>query len=499
LLSSSYGSEGTTENSALATWNFSKWYGLASGGLIATDGYTLLAPDVRGPIDRPSNVHAPTGLVEVERKFNSGGHFFLRGSTLDESRHNGTPDQFNGIHLWRYAAGIQWKNLDGRLFGDSEHYHQTFSSVSADRTSERLLRYVFNPSNELGAAVRWTQTIGPKALLVAGSDTHDIRASDDETLYTGSGGFLNTSDRQRQTGVFGEGIWTPTSWTVIASARVDHFSNFDAVQTQSSNAPAHLPAFSETVVNPRIGLTRRLTPSLALNASAFRAYRAPSVNELYRTSQVGQNVTRPNPNLRSERATGWETGFQTDMSRYGSSLRVSYFWTRVDRPITALTLSSTPTQTILERENLGRIESRGISLDFAAIPASWISLEGGYQFADATVTQYAQQPGLVGKWIPQVAHNMATAQVRFTRQRWGLLSLQAANSGHQFDDDQNNFLLHGYFRLDAYAAHDFPHGWQIFTAAENLFDRSIEVGKTPLPTLGTPRTVRVGLRLNIGG
>jgi outer membrane receptor protein involved in Fe transport len=206
----------------------------------------------------------------------------------------------------------------------------------------------------------------------------------------------------------------------------------------------------------------------------------------------------PNPNLRSERATGWETGFQSDLARLGSSLRVSYFWTRIDRPITALTLSSTPTTETLQRENLGQIESRGVSLDYATLPAPWIEIDGGYQYADATVTSFRQEPQLVGNWIPQVARNMATAQVRFTRRRLGVLSLQGRESGRQFDDDLNQYLLHGYFRLDAYAAHDLGRHVEFFAAGENLFDRSVQVGKTPLLTLGTPRIARFGVRLTFG-
>jgi outer membrane receptor protein involved in Fe transport len=325
-----------------------------------------------------------------------------------------------------------------------------------------------------------------------------VRASDYETLFAGAGGILDTSARQRQTGVYGEVLYTPSQWTLSSSARVDHFSNFDAVQYTGPTNRAVLPSFSETPFDPRVGLTRRINSTFALNASAFRAYRAPTQNELYRTGQVGQQVTQPNSNLRSERATGWETGFQTDLPRIGSTLRASYFWTQVNRPITALTLSTTPTQTILRRENLGQIESRGVSLDLATQPARWIGLVGGYQYANATVTKYAQQPQLVGNWIPQVARNMATAQLRLSHPRIGLLSLQGRNSGRQFDDDANQYLLHSYFRLDAYGSREIGRHLQIYASGENLFDRSIEVGKTPILTLGTPRTARIGLHLTWG-
>src|ERR1700689_1701792 len=61
------GSESTLDDGALATAKQGPWSALASGGLIATDGYTLIAPDLRGPIDQPSNVHAQNGLAEIDR------------------------------------------------------------------------------------------------------------------------------------------------------------------------------------------------------------------------------------------------------------------------------------------------------------------------------------------------------------------------------------------------------------------------------------------------
>jgi len=496
------GSESTLDDGALATVKHDAWSGLASGGLIATDGYTLVSPNLQGPIDHPSNVHAQNGLAEVDRVLpqngRQDGRIFLRSNVLNEIRHNGTLVQWNSDRLWRGAAGADWRDFALRLFGDDEHYRQTFSSIAANRASEKLTRFAFDPADELGAALRWHRPIGTHAPALAGADTHDVRAEDAEQLFTGSGGTLDTSAHQRQTGVWGEALFTPSQWTISGSARVDHFSNFDARQFSSSAAPVQLPAFSESVFDPRLGLVRRITQSLAWNASGFRAYRAPTENELYRTGQVGQQVTEPNANLRSERATGWETGFQEDIRRYGSSLRASYFWTQVNRPITALTLSVTPTEELLKRENLGQIESRGVSLDYAMQPASWIGIDGGYQFANATVTKFAPQPALIGKWIPQVPRNMATTQVRFTRPRIGVLSVQGQLTGRQFDDDANAYLLHSYFRLDAYGEHNIGRRVVAFASGENLFDRSIEVGRTPILTLGTPRLARVGLRLNFG-
>jgi outer membrane receptor protein involved in Fe transport len=490
------GSQSLIDDSMLATAKAGSWSGIVAGGAIATDGYTLIAPSLRGPIDQPSNLHAQNALIEAERGLSSGGRVFLRGNAFNEIRHNGTPQQYNGTRLWRGASGMDWNHLSLRVFGGNQHYRQTFSNIAVNRDSEKLTRFGFDPADELGAQASWRQSFGNHALLVAGADTRDIRAED---LDTGAGGVLNTSAHQRQTGVYSEALVTPRNWTLSAGGRIDHFSNFDPRQYPAPTTP--LPTLSETVFDPRLGLVRRLTSSLVVNASGFRAYRAPTENELYRTGQVGQQITEPNAGLRSERATGWETGFQTDLHRYGSSLRASYFWTQVNRPITALTISTN----LSKRENLGQIESRGISLDYAAQPAFWIFLIGGWQYANATVTKFkpppqlpSPEPSLVGLWIPEVPHNMATAQVRLTQRRIGLLSVQGRMSGRQFDNDLNSLLLSGYFRLDSFAEHDFGQHATIFASGENLFDRSIQVGRTPLLTLGIPRSVRFGVRIAFG-
>ncbi|HMD18853.1 MAG TPA: TonB-dependent receptor, partial [Alloacidobacterium sp.] len=390
-LTTGYGGEETTANSLLGSVKRGPWGALVAGGILGTDGYTLVAPDLRGPIDQNSNVHSENGLVDLERTIHNSDRIFLHGSGFNEARDNGTPVQKNGTRLWRYSTGVDWSQLTLRFYGSTEHYRQTFSSIGPNRASEIETRYAEDPADELGAAAHWRQPVGAKAVILVGADTHDVRASDNEVLFVGAGGILNTAARQRQTGVYGEALATPTKWTLSASGRVDHFSNFDA-EAWTQKSATTLPSFSETVFDPRLGVSRRITNNIALNATAFRAFRAPTENELYRTGQVGQQTTLPNPNLRSERATGWETGFQANIPRWQSMVRMSYFWTRVNRPITALTLLTTPTSTLLMRENLGQIESRGVSIDYEAHPFSWASIIGGYQYADATVTSYTQQP-----------------------------------------------------------------------------------------------------------
>ncbi len=492
-----YGQENTPHAAVLGTTAHGPWSGLAAADWLRTDGYIEVAPADRGPVDTPANVHYQNGELDGRRTFAERGDVYLRGNVLNEARGNGTPLQKNRNRLWRYTAG--------QLFGAQEHYQQSFSSTTAGQQSEFLTRLQHVAVQQFGGSVQWTKSLRPWLMLIAGADGNDIRASDYETPYKNGqpNGLADTSARQRDIGEYVEGLVQTKNWTVAAAVRGDVFLNLDTVQySQTGNGPiksTNIPNRSEALANPRLGVVRRMNEYLSLTGSVYRAFRSPTMNELYRRSQVGQAVTLPNPDLLSERATGWETGMQFSLPTRNTVVRASYFWTEVNRPVTALTLSVTPTQIIEQRENLGQIRSRGLSLDYESQPLSWLSITGGYQYANATVTQFAQDPSLVGKWIPQVAHNMATAQVSAAKPKIGLIRLLATQSGRQYDDDENTFLLHGYFQLDAYLAHNFGARTEVYGAVNNIFDRQIDVGRTPLLTVGTPRMASIGIRFHSKG
>jgi outer membrane receptor protein involved in Fe transport len=511
-LRSSYGMLGTYDVSGLAQTKRGPWGVMGAGGALGTDGYIQEAPWQRGPVDINSNVHAQNGLLLGEHD-RGPLRLFVRGSGFNEDRSNGTPYQVNSTRLWRYATGGDWQaphdaSLTVRLFGSDEHYRQTFSSISnaprfgdptcSYRCGEIPSRITQVPDNELGAAAHWSQPLGRELLLLAGADVRDVRVWDQEQTFGTTAALTTLSVHQRDPGIYGEALWTHGPWTIAGSARVDWFRNYDGDLRQWNGStwqpsPVQPPRLDETVSDPRLGVSRKLWTHWAVSASGFRAFRAPTPSELYRSTQVGNQLTRPNPLLETERATGWETGLASQ--RNWGTIRGSYFLTQINRPISAVTVNPNSSPILLLRENLGQIESRGVSLDFDLAPWRWLAVDGGYQYAHATVTKSSVD---VGNWIPAVARNMGALNVRAFKPRIGTLSLQSRISGHLFDDDANAHLLHSYFKLDAYAAHDFGSRLQVFAAGENLFDRTIEVAKTPTTTLSMRRVARAGINLKFG-
>ncbi len=499
--------EDTLSLNGLVTEARGRWAGLAATSVFDTNGYILTAPAFRGPVDTPYGVHSESGRLELRRLLGSDGSAFLRGNLLNEARANGTAVQANGTRIWRYQTGADWTAGDvGRFFvrayGLNQRYRQSFSAIAPDRATEQLTRLQRSPSQQLGGAAQWARSVRAFT-FVAGTDALDTRGTDDETAIARgvAQSRASTTGRQRDAGGYAEVLWQPVTqggvrggWSTALSGRVDRFRSFDARQAGGpSGAPTDLPETDETVFNPRLGLLKQVGGGVSLSGSVFRAFRGPTLYELYRTGQVGQQTTLANARLRSERATGFELGALVNAHRAGS-VRGSYFWTQVNRPVASVVLSSTPTTQLLQRENLGQLESRGVMAEWELRPARWLGLTGGYQFAVSTVTKFQADATLVGKWTAEVPRNSGTAQVRLERGGLGVLLLDVRTSGRQFDDTANTLELHSYTQLNAYAEHRFGERWTAYASAQNLFDRGIEAGRTPVLTLGTPRTVMGGVR-----
>ncbi len=473
---------------------------------LKTGGYIPIAPAFRGTVDTPANVTAESGRVMLGTSPGRRGiSTFLLGNVLNEARDNGTALQTNGTRLWRYEGGADGHGSSGnaavRVYGSRESYRQSFSAIAVNRDSERLTKLQRVPVDELGFVVQGSRALGRAVTAAVGMDMRDIRATDDESVVGNVGFTTSTSARQRETGGYVDGIWQPKGWSVSGSVRVDSFRTFDARQVVSNAAGVvGLPELDELVASPRVGLVRRLGKGFELTGTGFRAFRGPTMNELYRTGQVGQQITKANDALLAERATGFEVGGE-EVGRLGR-LRGTYFWTEVNRPISAVLLSQTATSQLLQRQNLGQIRSRGVMLEGQTERWHGVDANFGYQLAFATVTAFNTsslvQKNLTGNWIPEVPRESVTAAVNYVVPRIASVHGIASYTGKEFDEAANQFVLHPYARVDVSAERELGRGFSVFVGAQNVLNRTIDAGMTPLLTLAAPRLVQGGLRYKLG-
>jgi outer membrane receptor protein involved in Fe transport len=221
------------------------------------------------------------------------------------------------------------------------------------------------------------------------------------------------------------------------------------------------------------------------------------LNELYRPFRVGNVLTVANSDLGAERATGREAGVLAGLGD-SISVRATAFDMHATDTVANVTLSTTPALITRQRQNLGEIRSKGVEVDGEARLGSRLVLAAGVTFLDTRVLA-APDPVLVGKRVPQVPRRQGGAQIRYDDPNGFTFGVQARFSASQYDDDLNSLQLGGYWALDALFGHSLNEWVGFFLAGENLTDAEYDVGRTPLRTVGPPRTIRGGLRVRLAG
>jgi outer membrane receptor protein involved in Fe transport len=479
----SAGNEGTGMASLFAAMKRGDWSGSVDADFLTTSGYILVQPSQRGSVDVEADARHTT--VDAAIRYSSS---FLRLSHYSESRNNGTPLQINDTAISQLAAGTDIRTGSGSLllrgYGSGQDYHQTFSAIAADRNSERLTVDQRVPSSGRGGSLEWFETIG-RNVIVAGGDARQVNGASDELQFAAINAKITRSDvsgQQRNAAAYVEDVATLSPRvTLSAGIRFDSWRNFDA---QRNGAP--LADRSDDAWSPRVTLLVHASDRLTFTGSAYKSFRAPTLNELYRNFRVGNVQTLANESLGAEHLSAIEFGVRS------GPLRLTMFSMSTDDTIANVTLASTPSLITRQRQNLGSSRSRGAELDFEQRLSTQWRLSAGYLFCDATVTS----GDLAGKRLPQVPRNTATLQLAFTPSR-GSAGIQARWSSMQFDDDVNQFPLRSYAVADLFASYPIAPRFDATIAIENATNRRVEVSATPVLGLGTPRTIRIGVRYGL--
>jgi outer membrane receptor protein involved in Fe transport len=508
-LEASYGSQHTPDASLYASGRKGRWGATLAAEAFHTDGYILVQRAERGRIDTPAGSRRSTLDVGLEYALSEDARLFVRAAYFGESRTNGTPLQTNRTHLRQWSAGGDWSHarvgqVRTRLYGGAQLYDQNFTAVAANRNTETLTRVQRVPSQFNGLTTQWSRAFAGRHTLVAGLDAREVRGASDELVYVQgrASSLLGAGGRERTVGVFVEEIAQVTPrLTLAGGVRFDRWRNYraaSATRALGAGSRANVNAFAdrtETALSPQVSVLFKLFDHVSLAASVHRAFRQPTLNELYRSFRVGEVLTLANENLRAERLTGGEVGANVATRDGRHGVRATFFHAEIARPVANVTRTVAPALITRRRENLGRTRSRGLEVEFDVRPARRWTLTGGYQLADASVEEFPANRELEGLRLPQVARHQLTLQLRYANPARLNFGVQGRLGGAQFDDDQNRFPLERYFTLDALASRRLAPSIELFAAAENLLNQRYSTGRTPVRTVAPPASVRVGLRV----
>jgi outer membrane receptor protein involved in Fe transport len=485
-------------------------FGVAlDGEALHSDGYAPIAADQRGAVDGPApSTHVTAGgRVEYHR----GDHtVHAAARVFDESLDAGTEHTTADVRTTTYGAGWRMVGDAGTLavdlFGGTQRFEQERARVAMDRATAASASKQRTPSNNQGAVATWSARPGGRHAIVVGIDAQRVAGTATDNLTPAMVG-PNTLTRrsaggeQRFAGAFAQDAIAVTPELEVAAAlRLDGWQNRDASTAltfgDGRTMTAPLSDASKLQLDPRVGALYRVTHELAVRGSVYRAFRAPTLNELYRPFQVGAILTAANDQLLPETLWGGELGAQLVLESVAA--QVTGFWNELSDPIANVTLTEPLNGAARQRQNLGATRIRGLDLDLTWRPAEAWTLRLAHTFSDADVTSAPAQPTLVGKRLAQDPHHRTTAMVAYDNPRLATLVAQARYLGPQFEDDLNTQPIGAVVVVDARVERSLGRGVSLFASGLNLFDRRYLVGRAGIDTEGAPRTFELGVAYRAG-
>lgn len=447
-----------------------------------TDGFVIVGPESRGSIDVPASSRYGSGVAGASGAFGDV-RIEARGNYFDENRGNGTPFQTNAT-IVRQASGSAASTAFGaswllRAFVASQDYDQTFSAVAADRESERPTSTQHVDSSSSGATfeVAWG---GPRYGFVASGLYRRVNGE----LLEGQpapGASLNLTRASQQSG----GAAVQLSLHPFERVTIAAGIRGEAWHSELRGAGDDRQIWR---VLPRASIVAQATDAVSVRAAVHRAYRTPTINELYRPFRVGNVLTQANSALGPEESLGIEGALLFRRGR--TAARAIAFWTRLDDGIVNVTVSASPTLILRQRQNASRIRAAGVELEADLRLVERVTATAAIGLIDSV---FVEGTGLDGLRVPQVPRWQVSAGLQGTWGR-GSASLDWRFIGEQFDDDRNQFALDRSSMINARAGWRVRPSLDVMVAIENAFDEEQDVGRTPLRTIGIPRTARLGLR-----
>jgi iron complex outermembrane receptor protein len=525
-----------------------------SGDILRTDGYQTTPAAFLSSFPGKGTSSARNGNAQVAAYFTPAGPVsgFIRAGYHQENEDIGgytygdnlqkSPDAAAGLTAYlgeKTRADVrawgQYVSFDKS--NGAACYLASASNCNTTATTSPLVQYANshddNTYHELGASgmFAWSELGSFLPRIEAGADFRTVGGKDDATTYnrpTGtdrSSASINRTNfgqgTQRFAGVFAQFHATPVSrLETTLSLRYDYWTNTDGVaeMTKYTNGAAGASSGGDIAdshrgsFNPSLAARLDVSDHVSVRGAAYRSFRAPGLNNLYRSFSSTTFITIANPDLSPETLVGGEGG--VDLKFKSATLGATWFEYDTKSLIAAYkipdaasappevvaicgpTLANCPA-TVNFNTNGQNAISRGLELVASWRPTSLLTVDAGYTYTDShyTSTTTGDPTGVQLGAVPKHLVTLGTT--------WQLTSRLQAFVGARHNDamflDVNRTIEQPPFTLlNASASYRLTDRFELYGAGTNLTNVSYSDNATTSAsgqTLGLPRSFTSGMRI----
>jgi len=470
-----------------------------------TDGFYLHSPpEDRGAIDAPASAQMINTRVGAEFDTRGGWRGSIRALVYQDDTTGTTRLQTQSSEALRLSARISRSTTSGAELAATAFFHDgEFTTNNANpvpgagRDEEYISNRHVTPARELGLTLQWSQPIAAKVpLLSFGLDLRRASGEDRADLFDPDGtqtARVTGGGTQYVGGLFAQLSLMPTPrFEILASARADHWSNRDGSEVRQPGGVTEYAERSFTELNPRIAMHYDLGGGFGLRGAVYRAFRGPTLDELYRSFSSVTLEVLANPELNPEDLTGGEVGLELMHPR--TRVQLNVYHNEVSDLIARSFAGLSNGVLVFDVVNLTEIRSRGLEASFGGVLGQRWSYNLGYTYFDSVITKHRGNSSREGNRVPDVPEYLATVSVVYSTSSGISATLRGRWVGEQYGDDANRILLDAHTVIDASLRWPIGKGFELAVIGENLADEQYIANARGGERLGMPRRVVLGAR-----
>jgi outer membrane receptor protein involved in Fe transport len=468
-----------------------------------TNGYFRVPNS--GPVDVHAWVESAITSARADYRPSDGVRAWFNASTQQLDMSQGTPIGVSKRDMVSTSAGMHRSSGASGLLSVNAYYQRqkeflVNSTVNGPRTSEVLTQDAMIPSTGYGASIEWSmQRRGVIPFLSVGVDLQQLEAEEDRLTYSRTGAVTQRNlvgGRQRFAGIFAQASWQPNDrLEILASARLDTFRNEEGRDVIVGGEALHFPDASANQVDPRVSVRYELGARSAVRASAYRAFNAPILRDLYRKTQTGSSIVYGNPFLAPETLVGAEVGWEHATER--THVEVNLYRSVIDGLQARGTIPGAPANS-LQIMNLGKARSQGVELMADLRLSRRWSMDAGYTYADAKIVS-DPDPAVEGNLMPEVSPHIGTLSVRFRGDRGTNVDVRGRVLSRSYGETANLAVAPAHRVVDLSMSQRLRSWVDAYALVENAFDERYWLALTPTALRAAmPRTITAGFRVSLG-
>jgi iron complex outermembrane receptor protein len=220
-------------------------------------------------------------------------------------------------------------------------------------------------------------------------------------------------------------------WKLVYGVRYEDWQAYGGSQALPGQSIPYSDA-NQHHFSPKASLSFDVSDDLTLRASIGRAYRFPTVSELFQGQINGSSIVNNNPNLKPEDDLSKE--LTAEWAHWNGLFRLSLFQDDVKNTIFSQT-DTTVIPNVTNFQNIGKVRSRGVETSYSGqdVLVHGLDLLASVAYTQSKIIANAQNPATVGKYFYRIPLWRADLAATYHFNERAALTLAARYSGRQYN------------------------------------------------------------------